>query len=208
MTKFLGNLKSTPLYLFFGFAIALALTSCDSTPDVGPPSGVGNNQTGGPGASVSAQAAQPGDTNLVQIAIDSGFNELVAAITYVDDNIPLDTTLVELFTDTLQFTIFAPTDSAFFAFYDSLGVSGITELSPDTVLSVLLYHVTNGRRISASVVPPSRYKKIQTLLLEKFTVATDASIQAIGSESAIIVPDISASNGIIHVVDGVLYPFE
>ena len=208
MFRFLGNLKSTPFYLLFGAAIALGLTSCDSPDEVGPPTGVGNTPLELTNASESAKSAKPGDTTLVQIAIDSGYNELVAALTYVDDNIPQDTGLVELFSDTIQFTIFAPTDSAFFAFYDSMGVGGITELDPEAVLDVLLYHVTNGRRISASVVPPRRFKKIQTLLNEKFVVDTEANIEAIGSEAAIIQPDISASNGIIHVVDGVLVPFE
>ena len=208
MLRFLGNLKSTPFYMLFGFMIALGLTSCDNSVDVGPPTGVGNAPLNLNSASESAKAAKPGDTTLVQIAIDSGFNELVAALTYVDDNIPLDTGIVELFSDTIQFTIFAPTDSAFFAFYDSMGVGGITDLDPEAVLDVLLYHVTNGRRISASVVPPRRFKKIQTLLNEKFIVDVDANIDAIGSEAAIIQPDISASNGIIHVIDGVLVPFE
>lgn len=208
MFKFLRNLKSTPIYLLFTLAIFAGLTSCDSTEDVGPPAGVGNASQNMNSAAASAEAAKPGDTTLVQIAIDSGFNELVAALTYVDDNIPLDTGLVELFSDTIQFTIFAPTDSAFFAFYDTLGVGGITDLNPDTVLSVLLYHVTNGRRIAASVVPRKKYKTIQTLLGVKFRVDPEAKIEAAGSESAIIQPDISASNGIIHVVDAVLNPFE
>jgi uncharacterized surface protein with fasciclin (FAS1) repeats len=208
MFRFLGNLKSTPLILLLGFALALGFTSCDSADDVGPPPGISGGQPDMPGASASAKAAKPGDATLVQIAIDSGFNELVAALTYVDENIPLDTGLVELFSDTLQFTIFAPTDDAFLAFYDSLGVGGITELPAETVLDVLLYHVTNGRRISASVVPPRRFKTIQTLLNEKFIVDTEANIDAIGSEAAIVQPDISASNGIIHVIDGVLKPFE
>lgn len=207
MFRFLGNLKSTPLFLLFGFAIAVGLTSCDSADDIGPPQGIGNGQSNSAMMSNGQNPAKPGDTTLVQIAIDSGFNELVAALMYVDDS--LDVGLVELFSsDTVQYTIFAPTDSAFFAFYDSLGVGSITDLDAAAVLDVLLYHVTDGRRTSKSVVPRARRKTIQTLLLEKFYVYPDASIEAIGSESAIIQADISASNGIIHVIDGVLVPFE
>ncbi|MFO7948241.1 MAG: hypothetical protein R6V19_15675, partial [Armatimonadota bacterium] len=39
-----------------------------------------------------------------------------------------------------------------------------------TVFNVLLYHVTEGRRASNSVVPPVRPRTIETLLGESFSV--------------------------------------
>ncbi len=155
------------------------------------------------------KAPVPGDQSIAAIAIDAGFSELVGALIYVDDE--LNTSLVDLFsTGTDQYTVFAPTNDAFFALYDAFDdVDEITDLPAELVLDVLLYHVVEGRRASNSVVPPVRPRKIMTLLGLTFTVNSSAVITDIaGQEINIVTPDISASNGIIHVIDGVLLPLE
>lgn len=86
-------------------------------------------------------------------------------------------------------------------------------LGAETILNVLLYHVTKGRRASNRVVPPKMPRKIKTLLGESFTVfplgsGTD-NIVAIGNTANFVsldFVDISASNGIIHVTDTVILP--
>ncbi len=206
MFAFSWKLKSAPFLLFFSVVFALSLVSCDRDLDVGPPQGVGNQGLAASNAGGIGKGVKPGDATLVEIAVDSGFNELVTAVVYVDSLLSPEPGLVELFSDTSAYTIFAPTDSAFFAFYDSLGVGGISDIDPETVYDVLLYHVTNGRRIAASVVPRAKFKTIQTLLNEKFVVDVNADIEANSSTASIIAADISASNGIIHVIDGVLQP--
>jgi len=88
---------------------------------------------------------------------------LVSALVYVDTE--LGSGLVNLFLEgTDQYTVFAPTDGAFEALYDILGVDGITEVDAQTVLNVLLYHVTDGRRAANSVVPKNSPRTIETLL--------------------------------------------
>lgn len=149
----------------------------------------------------------PGDTPIAAIAIDAGFNELVNALMYVDSE--LDAGLVDLFLNgTDQYTVFAPTDDAFFALYDALSVSDITEVDAQLVLNVLLYHVTEGRRSSNSVVPKKNNKTIETLLGETFQVTPNLEIIAIGNSANIEAADITASNGVIHVIDGVILPIE
>lgn len=156
-------------------------------------------------------APAPGEDPIAQIALDSpDFNELVAALGYVDAE--LNAGLVDLFLNGKdQYTVFAPTDEAFYDLYDALGddVNGITDLPADLVLSVLQYHVTEGRRASNSVVPKKNMRTIETLLEgATFKVDRDFKITAIGSTATIVGPDISASNGIIHVIDNVLLPIE
>lgn len=153
----------------------------------------------------------PGDASIAQIALDNAdFNELVAALSYVDDE--LGAGLVELFLNGKdQFTVFAPTDAAFQGLYDALGdeVNGITDLPASLVLSVLQYHVTEGRRASNSVVPKRNLRTVETLLAgATFQVTPDLTIRAIGNTANIVGADISASNGIIHVIDNVLLPIE
>lgn len=151
-------------------------------------------------------ANAPGDASIAEIAIGAGFSELVGALAYVDEE--LDAGLVNLFLNgTDQFTVFAPTNEAFEALYDAFeGVNDITDLPASLVLDVLLYHVVEGRRASNSVVPPVRPRTMTTLLGATFSVDRNGQITAIGNTANIVAADISASNGIIHVIDAVILP--
>lgn len=150
-------------------------------------------------------APAPGTDPIAAIAINAGFSELVAALTYVDDS--LNTGLVDLFLNgTDQYTVFAPTNTAFNNLYAALGVTAITDLPPALVRDVLLYHVVDGRRAANSVVPSNGTRNISTLLGVGFTVNTQAQITAVGNTANITTANISASNGIIHVIDAVILP--
>ena len=153
-------------------------------------------------------ANAPGSDPIAAIAIEAGFSELVGALVYVDE--ALDAGLVDLFLNgTDQFTVFAPTNEAFEGLYEFLGIDGITNLPAELVLDVLFYHVTEGRRAANSVVPRVGTRTITTLLGATFTVNTSAQINDIFGQTAnIIAPNISASNGIIHVIDTVILPLE
>ncbi len=154
------------------------------------------------------RAPAPGTESIAEIAIGAGFTELVGALAYVDAE--LGTGLVDLFLfGTDQYTVFAPTDEAFEALYDFLGITEISDLPPELVLDVLLYHVTEGRRAANSVVPPVRPRVITTLLGATFTVNREGVITDLfGQEANIVAANISASNGIIHVIDTVILPLE
>ena len=150
-------------------------------------------------------ANAPGNDPIAAIAIGAGFNELVDALVYVDTE--LNAGLVDLFLNGKdQYTVFAPTDEAFMNLYTALGITDITDLDAALVLDVLLYHVTDGRRSSNSVVPRRNYRTIETLLGSTFQVTPQAEIMAIGNTANIILADISASNGVIHVIDQVILP--
>ena len=152
------------------------------------------------------RAPAPGPGSIAEIAIDAGFSELVGALAYVDAE--LETGLVDLFLNgTDQFTVFAPTNEAFEGLYDFLGIEEISDLPAELVLDVLLYHVAEGRRAANSVVPRVGERSITTLLGVTFTVNNEAVITDIfGQEASIVAPNISASNGIIHVIDTVILP--
>jgi len=151
-------------------------------------------------------APAPGSQSIAEIAIDAGFSELVGALVYVDAE--LGAGLVDLFLNGRdQYTVFAPTNDAFEGLYSFLGIDEISDLPPELVLDVLLYHVVEGRRAANSVVPPVRTRTITTLLGATFTVdATGTITDLFGQEASILAPNISASNGIIHVIDTVILP--
>jgi uncharacterized surface protein with fasciclin (FAS1) repeats len=152
------------------------------------------------------RAPAPGDQSIAEIAIGAGFTELVAALVYVDEE--LDAGLVNLFLNGKdQYTVFAPTNEAFEGLYDFLGIDEITDLPAELVLDVLLYHVAEGRRAANSVVPPRGTRTITTLLGATFSVNTSGVItDKFGQSVTIETPNISASNGIIHIIDTVLLP--
>ncbi len=154
------------------------------------------------------RAPAPGSESIAEVAIGAGFDELVGALMYVDDE--LDAGLVNLFLNGKdQYTVFAPTDEAFEGLYEFLEIDGISDLPAELVLDVLLYHVTDGRRAANSVVPPVRNRTITTLMGKTFSVNSGGEIFDIfGQTATIAIPDISASNGIIHVIDTVILPLE
>jgi len=142
------------------------------------------------------------------------FTLLLAALEY--------TGLTGVFNGGSQYTVFAPTDEAFGNLVGA--VSGLLDpdileddgafaaidalLGEGTVADVLLYHVTNGRLAANSVVPPVPDRNIQTLLGAPFSVTSGGQINAVGSTAKILILNISASIGIIHVIDAVLLPID
>ena len=153
------------------------------------------------------KAVKKGDQSIAEIAINAEFNELVSALMYVDEE--MDAGLVDLFLNgTDQYTVFAPTNEAFEQLYTALEIDSIDDLPADLVLNVLLYHVTDGRRAANSVLPKNNYKNIETLLGVSFKVDMNGMIMAVGNSASIVAADISASNGIIHVIDSVILPIE
>ncbi len=204
------NLRS--LALAAAIMLSVTLVSCDKENDDYVP------QSNLEEASVfkSGKSLPPGDQSIAGIAIGAGFSELVGALFYVDGE--MGTELVDMFLNgTDQYTVFAPTNDAFQALYDSqalealLGaeVNGITDIPAEVVLNVLLYHVTDGRRAANSVVPKKNPKTIETLLEgATFMVDKDLTIWAVGNEANIVGYNISASNGVIHIIDTVILPLE
>lgn len=196
-----------PLQLLLLAVLSLLFLSCSSE-DIPAETELSATVLEESAVAASKKAAPaPGEDPIAAIAIAAGFEELVKALTYVDES--LHTQLVDLFLNgTDQYTVFAPTDEAFAALYVATGADEITDLPAQLVLDVLLYHVVEGRRAANSVVPPRKARTIETLLGVNFKVGNDATIYAVGNTAKIVSPNISASNGIIHVIDAVILPIK
>ncbi len=105
-----------------------------------------------------------------------------------------------------QFTVFAPTNDAFAALLETLGVTQ-DELLADTDLltTVLTYHVVPDATVMATDIPYG--SDIETVNGDAFTISEDNVITASGGGTANITqPDVQATNGVIHVIDAVLVP--
>jgi uncharacterized surface protein with fasciclin (FAS1) repeats len=140
---------------------------------------------------VGAAAAKPpsrGDT-IVDVAVAAdGFDVLVAAVQ--------EAGLVETLSGNRQLTVFAPTDAAF----EDAGITVDNVDEVDGLGDVLTYHVVPGRRKANSIVNAD---SVPTLNGAKVDVdGTDLN----GDQADIVDTNIEASNGVIHVIDGVLQP--
>ena len=97
------------------------------------------------------------------------------------------------------YTVFAPTNAAFL---DSL-FGGGTSISADQLSSILTYHVLKGIYADTDL----RDGLILTTLQgEKLTFKSTKENGEFVNDKRIIIPNILANNGIIHVIDGVLIP--
>jgi transforming growth factor-beta-induced protein len=205
----------TKLFLILPLVALFAFTGCNEDDSV-----MESQYKRGQGVDFNNK---PGDKTILEIVENSiqtsgEFSSLAAAIGYVDDE--LDAGLgAAISSNDLQLTVFAPTNAAFggllAALEEELGLSpgslGLTDIPAPIVLTVLQYHLTDGRRASNSVVPPNdrNTKTIETFLEgASFEVAkgTPPMILAGGNTANIINPNLSASNGIIHVIDEVILP--
>lgn len=145
--------------------------------------------------------------DVAQIAISNGnFTALVAALQ--------KTGLTNIFmSPTTNATVFAPTDAAFAALPAPLntaaGIKSITDAGTiNTLRNVLLYHVVGGRVFSVDL---REGISVPTLLPGKsvnISLTGGATVKGAGNNTAskIVLTDLLARNGAIHVIDQVLLP--
>ncbi len=206
---------------FLGMLMLAAACGADGGEGVdGIGANVQDRGRGGPG-DASPVPGKPGDANIVEIALAVNdelgeFDYLLGAVGCLTND-EGDNPVVDLLTGDDKKTLFAPTDDAFEQLQLTLGVPE-DQLDPEvtctlgneTVLDVLAYHVTEGRRFSNSVFNRNSSKPVEMLNGEFITTNPDLTITDIAGQSIGVVPDfvnINASNGVIHVVDTVMLPF-
>jgi|YNPMSStandDraft_1061717.scaffolds.fasta_scaffold10978_1 transforming growth factor-beta-induced protein len=134
----------------------------------------------------------PGKT-IADVAVNDGrFSTLVTALQAAN--------LVETLQGEGPFTVFAPTDDAF----AKLPAGTIESLLKDipTLKNILLYHVVSGAVKSDQVVTLT---SADTVAGKPVTVKVEDGKVFINNAQVVIV-DIVAKNGIIHVIDTVLLP--
>ena len=153
-------------------------------------------------APLTTPAPATTDADIVDTAITAGdFTTLVAAVQAAG------------LEDTLRgdgpFTVFAPTDEAFAALPAGT-VETLLEDPAGDLTDILTYHVVPGAVPAADVVGLDG-EAVTTVNGAAITigVADDGSVtltDAAGNDVAVVVTDVQANNGVIHVIDGVLLP--
>ncbi|MFN2222883.1 MAG: fasciclin domain-containing protein, partial [Candidatus Promineifilaceae bacterium] len=101
-----------------------------------------------------------------------------------------------------QFTVFAPTDDAFAALPEGT-VESLLEDPEGALTDVLLYHVVDGVVMAEDVVGLSAAPTLQG---QEIAISVVDGQVFLNDSVQVIITDIMASNGVIHVIDGVLIP--
>jgi len=142
--------------------------------------------------------ATPELMTIVEIASDNrDFSTLVAAVLAAD--------LAETLSSG-EFTVFAPTNDAFSAALESLGLT-VADLvaQPELLRSILTYHVVEGKVLAETVLTLDG-EEVATVNGETISIAIEDGAVVLNGSVRVVMVDIVASNGVIHVIDGVLLP--
>ena len=139
------------------------------------------------------------DMTIAEYALsNSNFSILVEALAKAD--------LVNALNGSGNFTVFAPTNAAFTALFTELGISGIADLSKETLTPILLYHVL-GTEAKSSMISSGYYSTISPAQGSFLSLKVDvASGVKLNKNTSVITADVDVKNGVIHAIDKVLLP--
>ena len=136
---------------------------------------------------------------IVDIAVADGrFTTLVAALQAAS--------LVDTLSGEGPFTVFAPTDDAF----AKLPAGTVEALLADIpqLTDILLYHVVPGKVMAADVLTLDGKEAATALEGKSIQIKIDGDKVMLNDTVMVVITDIIASNGVIHVIDAVLLPPE
>jgi len=143
---------------------------------------------------VKSTAASHADTKAATIlatAESAGFTTLVAAVKAAG--------LEETLAGKGPFTVFAPTDEAFAALPEGTLESLLND--KEALTAVLLHHVVAGSVMAADVV---ELETVKTAGGTELAIKAGKDVMVGGAK--VVMADVAASNGVIHVIDTVLVP--
>ncbi|AWX45615.1 uncharacterized protein HME9304_02642 [Flagellimonas maritima] len=147
--------------------------------------------------------------NIVEIAIETeDLSLLVKALQTANAG------LVETLSGKGPFTVFAPTNAAFADLLDVLGdgYNGLSDFNSqeeiDLLVDILTYHVISGTAAFSSNLEDEQ--QIPTVFGDVLEIDLDGDsieiIDASDNNATVVIKDVAASNGVVHVIDKVLLP--
>lgn len=152
-------------------------------------------------AALTLGSAASANTIVDIAAGDERFSTLVAAVSAAG--------LVETLQGPGPFTVYAPVNDAFAALPEGTVETLLQPENKDQLTNVLLYHV-DDRKLTAEMIPAgSNYFK-PVLASERLCITKGSDGVTIadgtGESATVVIANIEADNGVIHVVDKVLLP--
>ena len=128
----------------------------------------------------------------------SAHTTLVAAV--------IEARLLPALTDPFsQLTVFAPTNDAFSAALTALGLTAPELLASPDLQDILLYHVIGSEVLSTDLSNGLIAAPLNTANTLKVTIdGTNVFV----NQAQVVGADLQAENGVVHVLDAVVLPFE
>ena len=153
-------------------------------------------------AALALSSSMANAQSIVDIAAgDERFTTLVAAVTAAG--------LAETLSGPGPFTVYAPVNDAFAALPAGTVETLLKPENKGQLTDILLYHV-DDRKLTAAMIPngSTTFKPVLTSQRLCITKGADGVTIAdgTGEMATVIVADIMADNGVIHVIDKVLLP--
>lgn len=153
-------------------------------------------------AALALSAATASAQSIVDIAAgDERFTTLVAAVTAAG--------LAETLSGPGPFTVYAPVNDAFAALPAGTLDTLLKPENKGQLTDIMLYHVDDRNLPAAAIPEGSNYFK-PLLTSQRLCITKSASGVTIadgtGDVANVIIADIKADNGVIHVIDKVLLP--
>jgi uncharacterized surface protein with fasciclin (FAS1) repeats len=179
------------LFLYLAAPAFLLMSACGENESAGNSGDAG--VSGGPGvAAVQDDVSNP---NVVQVAISSPDHKtLVQAVVTAE--------LVDALSTTGPFTVFAPTDAAF----TELPAGTVEELlQPNKradLVNILEYHTNVGALRADYFADGQSYEQVNG---KRITISVVGD-KILVNGTAEIIASVTASNGVVHVINKVLLP--
>ena len=169
--------------LILGMAVILGisvLTSCEKEDEMNNPKAVS-------------------EMTVAEYAVsDPNFSTLVKALTKAN--------LVNTLNSAGDFTVFAPTNTAFDILFAELGVMGIDNLTAEQLTPILLYHVL-GKEVKSSMIMEGYVATLSPA--QNSYLNLNISLMGgvkLNKNTSVTTADVDVMNGVIHVIDKVLLP--
>lgn len=146
-------------------------------------------------------AEEPIDTSVMTVVEVAGssdaFETLTAALEAAE--------LTEQLSGEGPFTVFAPTDEAFAALPEGTLEALLLPENQETLIQILTYHVVPEAVVSADLETDT--DTVMTVEGSEVTLSVvENSIYV--NDAAVLLADVPASNGVVHVIDQVIIPPE
>jgi len=137
-------------------------------------------------------AAEAG--NIIDVAVGAGsFNTLASALELAG--------LIPTLQSEGPFTVFAPTDEAFAQLPEGVLDALLLPENVEILTAILTYHVVSGTVMAADVTTGD------VATVEGSTISIDTANGVVLNGTATVTSaDVTASNGVIHVIDAVILP--
>lgn len=148
-------------------------------------------------AKQAAEAARPkreGKDIAETVAARNDFKTLVALLT--------ESGLTDMLKGDGPLTLFAPSDAAF----KKVPKKQLDALKADKekLKGFLLFHLVTGKLAAETLLAMPNKEKVRTVIGDEFEVTSKGALKV--GKAKIVQADINANNGVVHMLDAVLFP--